>query len=515
MKKNTNLLPIIVIAAVLAIVIIAAVILFATNVVVGGHLYPKSAEFLNLRDQEVTVEEYKQLSKKLPKCDIYWNVPLSSGKFPENSQILKISSLTEDDIDAIACFEDLVLVEAENCTDYAQLQQLQDRYSHLAVHYTVNISGTEYPYDATQVELSSLTDEDISRMQYLPNLQFVQAGQCSDYTKVDALKAAYPHLTIATTVTIAGQEFDGETTELTVTGFAEADITYLKYLPKLQRVHLVNPKLSGEQLQSLAAQLPNASLSWDVTIGGQTFRSDVTEVEIVGADIDAQELKSALVSLPNLEMVFLNECNVDNDAMAALRDEVRADYKLVWTVQCGSITVRTDATYFHPIQQYVWYFFDEDAANLVYCEDMICVDLGHMSIHHVEWLKGMPKLKYLILAHTQIANLNGIENCKELVFLEVDWSPVKDLSAVKGCTALEDINIGNTYADITPLTEMPWLRNVYCVGRGEATAAALNRALAEGGTTVFYQAEHTVGGNWRRLPNYYAMRDVLGMSYMA
>ena len=210
MKKNTNLLPVIVIAAVVAIVVIAAIILFATNVLVGGHLYPKSADFLNLRDQEVTLEEYKQLSKKLPDCDIYWNVPLSGGSFPENTQVLKISSLTEEDVESIAYFENLVLVEAENCTDYAQLQQLQDRYSNLAVHYNVTIDGTAYPYDATEVVLSSLTDEDISRMQYLPNLQFVQAGQCTDYDKVDALKAAYPDLIIATTVTIAGQEYDGE-----------------------------------------------------------------------------------------------------------------------------------------------------------------------------------------------------------------------------------------------------------------------------------------------------------------
>lgn len=515
MRRNRNLVPIIVVAVLLVIILAAVILIFATNVLVGGHLYPKSAEFLNLRDEEVTLEEYQQLREKLPACDIYWNVPLSSGSYPENSQILKISSLTEEDVEAIACFEDLVLVEAENCTDYAQLQKLQSRYSDLAVHYNVTISGTDYPYDATEVTLDSLNVEDISRMQYLPNLQFVQAGQCSDYDMVDTLKATYPHLTVATTVTIAGQEYDGETTDLTVTGFGEADIPYLQYLPKLQSVHLTNPNLSGEQLQALAQELSGIAFSWDVVISGQTFRSDATEVEILEATVDVAELKAALASLPNLEMVFLNDCVVDNEAMAALREEMRSQYKVVWTVNCGPITVRTDATYFYPTGQQIYYFFDEDAENLVYCEDMICVDLGHMSIHHVEWLKGMPKLKYLILAHTQVAYLDGIENCKELVFLELDWSPVKDFTPLLQCTALEDLNIGKTYAEVTPLTQMTWLKHLWCVDRSSASIYELRKALEEQGTTIFAVPDAaTVGGIWRQLPNYYAMRDVLGAGYM-
>ena len=514
MRRNNNLVPIIAVAVVLAVILAAVILIFATNVLVGGHLYPKKAEFLNLRDEEVSVEEYKQLQKKLPDCDIYWNVPLSSGSYPENSQVLKISSLTEEDVKAIAYFENLVLVEAENCTDYAQLQQLQQRYSNLAVHYNVTISGTDYPYDTTEVTLDSLTLDDISRMQYLPNLQFVQAGQCSDYDMVDTLKAMYPDLTVATTVTIAGQEYDGETAELTITGFGEADIPYLKYLPKLQTLHLTNPNLSGDRLLSLAGELPNVTLSWDVVISGQTFRSDATEVEIIEAYVDVAELKAALASLPNLEMVFLNDCAVDNDAMAALREEMRSQYKVVWTVNCGPITVRTDATYFYPTGQQIYYFFDDDAENLVYCEDMICVDLGHMSIHHVEWLKGMPKLKYLILAHTQVAYLDGIENCKELVFLELDWSPIKDFGPLKSLTALEDLNIGKTYADIAPIQEMTWLKHVWCVNRSAESVYKLRQTLEETGTVVFSQSDATVGGGWRELPNYYAMRDALNASYM-
>jgi len=512
--KTRNPLPIIILAVVLVLVLAAVAFIFATNVLVNGHLYPKKAEFLNLRGKEVTVEEYEQISRKLPDCDVYWDVPMSDGAFPENSQVLHITRLAEEDVKNIGYFEELMLVEAEQCTDYAMLEQLIERYPNVHVRYNVAINGTDYPHDTTEVTVTALSDTDIENIRYLPSLEFVQAGQCSDYSQVEKLKSAYPDLVVATTVTIAGKEFDGDTTDVEVAGLTEADAVYLSYLPSLKKVHITDPAMELDKLLALKDSLADVQFTWDVTVAGKRFAGDTKEVEITGGSVDVAQLKTALSYLPELEQVFLNECIVDNDAMAAFRDEVRSQYKVVWTVQCGPLTVRTDATYFHPIQQYVWYFFDEDAANLVYCEDMICVDLGHMSIHHVQWLKGMPKLKYLILAHTQVSDLTGIENCKELVFLEVDWSIVKDFTPLQQCTALEDLNIGNTYADVEPLTKMTWLKNLWCVGRGEAAASQLNDALAESGTTVFFRSEFTVGGNWRKLPNYYAMRDVLGMPYM-
>lgn len=512
--KTRSPLPIIIIAVILVLALVAAIIIFATNVLVNGHLYPKNAEFLNLRGKELTVEEYEKISEKLPKCDIYWDVPLSSGPQPENTHVLHISSLTGEDVKLFRYFKNLQAVEAEGCSDYAELAQLRANYPEIPVAYNVTIDGTDYPYDTTEIEVSALTDTDIDRIQYLPELAMVQAGKCNDYGQVEKLKAAYPQLTVATTVTIGGQEFDGETTKLEVSGITEAEAALLKYLPKLESAHLANPAIDLAALQTLQAQLPNTALSWDVTVAGHTFRSDAKEVEIKEADVDVAQLKEALSALPDLEMVFLNDCNVNNDDMAALREEMRDQYKVVWTVNCGPITIRTDATYFMPIKEQVYYFFDEDAANLVYCEDMLCVDVGHMSIHHVQWLKGMPKLKYLILAHTQVSDLSGIENCKELVFLELDWSIVKDFTPLVQCTALEDLNIGKTFADVEPLLQMTWLKHLWAVDRGPQALHTLRTAFEDTETQVFYGSQHTVGGIWRQLPNYYAMRDLLGMPYM-
>ena len=128
---------------------------------------------------------------------------------------------------------------------------------------------------------------------------------------------------------------------------------------------------------------------------------------------------------------------LDNEALAAHRDQVREWYKLVWTVSCGNkLKTRTDATTFMPVREYVYYFNDEEAYNLRYCEDMVCIDIGHMSIHNIDFVEFMPNLEYLILAHTQINYIEPIRHCKKLKFLEMDWSPIRDLTPLKECITI-------------------------------------------------------------------------------
>ena len=164
-----------------------------------------------------------------------------------------------------------------------------------------------------------------------------------------------------------------------------------------------------------------------------------------------------------------------------------------------------------PVREHVYYFLDEDAYNLRYCEDMLCVDVGHMGLTNIDFVKGMPHLQILILAHNgQLQDISPISSCKELIFLELDWSAVKDFTPLVGCTSLEDLNIGLTYPSVEPLMQMTWLKNLWMVDRGGAYQ--LSQALPD--TKIVASADVTVGAGWRNLPNYYKMRDMLGMEYM-
>ena len=195
------------------------------------------------------------------------------------------------------------------------------------------------------------------------------------------------------------------------------------------------------------------------------------------------------------------------------RDRVRDKYKVVWTVRLGpSIALRTDKDNFMPNHFGVGQFFDDYTVNLKYCEDMVCLDLGHMTMHTIDFVTYMPKLKYLILAWTEVQYIEPIRTCKNLIWLELDNSCIRDYSPLVDCTALEDLNIGKTFCDITPILQMTWLKNLYMIFGNSGDAWKASQALPN--THVVASGDATVGGGWRRLPNYYAMRDALHMYYM-
>lgn len=510
MKKKTVMY----LTGILLAVIVVASCIFSSNVLVGGKLYPRDIQSLDLRGQTLTIEEYEQLRAKLPDCAVQWDVPLSTGTYPEDTRVLTLTSLTDEDVAAISYFTSLETVEAEGCTDYPQLQQLKRQYPELEVRYTVTVGGEKYPLDTDILVLESLADEDLDAIGYLPELEIVHAGQC-EAAQVEKLRSAYPDLTVVTAVNIAGRELDLETTSLEADSVTYEDAQQLKYLPKLEQVHITNPDMEAQELLDLREELPNAEVTWEVDVNGMTFRSDITEVEFTQLDTSLAKIKGELEYLPDLEKVFLNQCGVDNETMAAWREEKRGEYKVVWTIQCGEMLVRTDDTYFMP-RKFELKTGDESIVDLHYCEDMICIDIGHsQSVTHCEWAAHMPNLKYLILAETGVRDLTPLSGLKNLVFLEIFLSPIHDYTPLLGCTALEDLNLCYTYGDVEPLTRMTWLKRLW-IGRISPQAFDYKEVFAEKmpDCEVNMDVIYSTGQGWRDNKNYFDMRDVLGMFYM-
>lgn len=423
---------------------------YKNHIFMGGDVYPKDARSLDLRGTGISIDDYEELQRELPLCDISWEVPFQGGLVDADTQELTLTSLMDDDVVIMDYFTKLTRVDATECRDYPQLLALQQRRPDCDITYLVPLSGSVCP---------------------------------------------------------------SETVETTVFGMTEADMEMLGYLPRLQLLHVVDPVVSPEQLAELKSANPTLTITCEKTILGRTVTDADTELDFTGIQLtDIGELERELAYFPNLEKVIVSDCGLDNETLAAARDRVREEYKLVWTVQCGKLTARTDDTYFMPVKYHVYYFHDEDAYNLRYCEDMICIDLGHMSIHDIEFVRFMPHLKYLILAHSTILDISPISDCKELVFLELDWTGVKDYTPLLGCTALEDLNLGNTYGDAEPIAQMTWLKNLWWIGRSAGIYAQLSQELPN--THKEFYAKYTVGNGWRELKNYYDMRDLLGMEYM-
>ena len=104
MKLNQKSVKTLLLAAGLVtavLLIVATIWVFAANVVVKGSFYPRKAEFLNLRGKELTAQDFEAIQKKLPNCDIYWDVPFQGKTYHENTSVLTVTKLTEQDVDAL------------------------------------------------------------------------------------------------------------------------------------------------------------------------------------------------------------------------------------------------------------------------------------------------------------------------------------------------------------------------------------------------------------------------------
>lgn len=554
-RKLNPVLLIVLAAALLAVGI--AVWFLLTHVWVAGTFYSRNADVLDLRFADVTTADYDKLRKKAPNSEILWRIPFQGKTYDQDTDVLYVTSLTDEDVATLDYFTRLKTVEAQECTDYPQLAALTARRPEVTVEYTVTIDGREYPQDTAVVSISGITEEEINLLTYLPELTAVTAVGCRTPEQMTQLRDFCQEKGLSFALRFGTKTYPDTVEELDVTGVTDGELELLQLLPELKTLHLKNPEADPETVAQLRSTYPKADISWEVEIAGVSFPDDTKEVDLsavlessaaqtaagtaagtqtaAGAQtttktqtttgaatgtqstapavtLNLQDLEKKMSYLPDAKRVFLGKCGLDNEELAALRERVRDSYKLVWTVQLGKkLTARTDDTTFMPVREHVYYFLDEDAYNLRYCEDMLCVDVGHMGLTNIDFVKGMPHLQILILAHNgQLQDISPISSCKELIFLELDWSAVKDFTPLVGCTSLEDLNIGLTYPSVEPLMQMTWLKNLWMVDRGGAYQ--LSQALPD--TKIVASADVTVGAGWRNLPNYYKMRDMLGMEYM-
>ena len=559
-KLNPVLLTVLA-AALLAVGI--AVWFLLTHVWVAGTFYSRNADVLDLRFADVTTADYDKLRKKAPNSEILWRIPFQGKTYDQDTDVLYVTSLTDEDVATLDYFTRLKTVEAQECTDYPQLAALTARRPEVTVEYAVTIDGREYPQDTAVVSISGITEEEINLLTYLPELTAVTAVGCRTPEQMTRLRDFCQEKGLSFALRFGTKTYPDTVQELEVTGVTDGELELLQLLPELKTLHLKNPEADPETVAQLRSTYPKADISWEVEIAGVSFPDDTKEVDLSAAlessaaqtttataagtqtaagaqtttktqtttgtatgtqstketkstapavTLNLEDLEKKMSYLSDAKQVFLGKCGLDNEELAALRERVRDSYKLVWTVQLGKkLTARTDDTTFMPVREHVYYFLDEDAYNLRYCEDMLCVDVGHMGLTNIDFVKGMPHLQILILAHNgQLQDISPISSCKELIFLELDWSAVKDFTPLVGCTSLEDLNIGLTYPSVEPLMQMTWLKNLWMVDRGGAYQ--LSQALPD--TKIVASADVTVGAGWRNLPNYYKMRDMLGMEYM-
>ena len=535
-RRKSNKAPIIIL---LVLVILAAGLLgglvwfINTHFFVGGRPYANDAQALDLRGQQITLKDYQMLRERLPEAEIRWDVPFQGTAHPDDTTGLSIQTLSDADLDTLTYFRGLKTVDASGCREYAQIQKLKERYPDVSVKYTVSIGGKDYPHDAQKVVVSELTDEEIALMAHLPELQAVDASACRNYEQIGKLMAQHPELEMSYQVELLGKTYTEADTAAT---FDDPDVNVLlerlAWLPNMESIYLSKTSASAQSLRQLVETYPNIAITWEKTIFGKTFNSAETEYDLSDSELAAvpygvwnypmeqaetalitQQVEEAMAYFPNAEKVILPACYFHNETMSAFRDKMRPEYKVVWTVYVTKKPVRTDQEIIHSSALKVC-FIDELSQDLVYCEDAIVVDIGHSYVKDISWVKGMPKLKYLILAHNWVKDITPLSTCKNLVYLELFWNGyIPDFSPLLECPNLVDLNVSGTPTDMTPLYQMTWLKNLWanCKGITAAEDEALREALPN--TTIMTRGGDYTTGGWREIQGYYDMRDFMGLPY--
>lgn len=424
------------------------------HVFVGEDVYPKDLAFLDLRGTGTDLEYYEAVKSALPDCEI---------------------------------------------------------------RYDLLFQGSFYSDDTHELTLTSLSEEEVALLDYLPRLSRVYAEGCRDYAQLAAFQERRPDCYVSYTVEILDTEYDRETRELSFqdqTPSAEELEESLRWLPEVSAVYLNQPAMAAEDLISLCEKFPEVAFSWEKDALGSTYASDVTEIDLSGrTDLTLEQVAQQLRYFPDLEKVLMCECGFDNETMAAFREQMRPEYKVVWSMEIYGLTVRTDDLYFMPVKHGVKKVYDYQMQQLIYCEDMLCVDVGHMPVRKIDWVRGMPHLKYLIVADGPLLYIDALSTCKELVYLELFDTQISDFTPLLGCTALEDLNVADTQGNALVFKDMPWLKNLWVDGFdvSRSKRETLNEALPD--TNIYYCGSEYTAGGWRQLQNYFDMRDLLGMPY--
>ena len=525
-------------------VVLAALIWFIwTYTIIGGHIYDRDVTAVNLadinlrnptrvaqleslqvadlRNTGLTAEEYDQIRGALPDCEILWLVPFQGDYLDPNSTTLTLSAITEEEMPLLAYFPTLQTIDMKTCNDVDAILKVIELYPQCDVQWMVPFQGGFISDDVENLEISTLSQEDISDLQYFTSLKSIDANACTDLDIIMELYKQYPDLDVQWQVPIGGTSYAQDSVDLEI---ADADATelsaQLQYLPQLKTLTLTGIVPDNDTMYELKQTYPEITFIWDFQLCGVTVNSNVAELDLSKIQMESvDEVENSLKYFNCLEKVIMFRCGIPSEDMDALWKR-HPEIRFVWGACFGGQYVRTDTDHFMPWQlgytkNGVSGMSDYQAKELKYLVDVVAIDIGHNSIRDLSFLYYMPNVEYLMACDCGITDLTPIASLKKLKYLELFDNPITDLSPLVECPALEDLNISHsTVSDITPLLGMN-LKNIWITTW--RLLPGQRELLFETFADAKICANHlySTGGGWRKLPNYYAQRDILGMFYMS
>lgn len=410
---------------------------------------------------------------------------------PAESSDVSIIKTAPDKLAAVMTAEELEKLDASRLkrldltgsTCYEAIENFKAKHENVEVIYAVIVDGDgdslflDPATETLELEDASYLPSLTENARWLPRLSSLSISpDAADAALVDAFHAASPDCKIDYSMHILNELYPFDTEEVTLRGLNASQTDEL--LSQLSRFsHLTDVRipqgendLSLDDAIRLSEQSPLLRLDYQLELFGQTVSLDAERIEFENTEIGnegVEELRNLLPCFHNLRYLKLDDCGIDNETMAKLRDDF-PDIKVVWRVYFGNYHCLTDT-------EMIWAtggsVNDSTSGVLSYCTDVKYMDLGHSLITNINFVNSMPKLEVLVIAISWVENIEPLSNCPNLEYLEVFSARVSDLSPLASCTHLQHLNVSsqrNTNnvavgpSDISSLYDLAELKRFYC-----------------------------------------------------
>ena len=410
---------------------------------------------------------------------VLWSVPLGSLRVDSDATELPVPADVQTTEAVAAALEALPGVQTVDLRtsglDNEATAALREAKPEVSFLYDVTIQGNKLDADTKTLELraDAISDWDALAREigYLPELQSIAVGGVVTPEQAAYLLEGAGGIPVSYALSFQGHAIGSEDEEVDFSDLPSSELGAIKavltVLPKVKKVNL-DPRSGSskwtldeaDQLQQLREGL---LVNYTTKQFGVTFSlaDEVVSFNKKNLKRKVEELRELLPYLKNVKRVDMENCGIDNETMAALRDEFPQP-KLVWRVTVGKYSVRTDAWMIKFSAGEPRALYDKDCQNLKYCREIKYLDLGHNKIRHMDgFVPYMPDLEVCIM-YNPMANINGIEQCPKLEFFECFSCNLHDLSPLAACKELKHLNVCfNAITDITPLYGLTKLERLW------------------------------------------------------
>ncbi len=380
-----------------------------------------------------------------------------------------------EDLAQLDALPQLKKVDFSGSDCYDEILAWAEAHPQVETRYTVLLpNGNMVDNRQESMDLSALPPEQQAQipplLKYLPELKSIKlSGDTVISTELlQQFLDVRPDIRYAYTLSLLTGTVDADTRVLSFIGRdgedAKALAAVLPYLPALRQVTLgseeASPELDWEDIAMLQKLRPDVEFPYTFTLYDRSFSTldETMNFSHFPMSDGGEAVWQVLPCMQKLTYLDMDSCGIDNETMAAIRDQY-PDTTVVWRVWFGDYySARTDAIKILASNPGVGgSLMPGTYENLQYFTKLKYLDVGHQPmLDDISFVSYMPDLEVAILAMGCWSDATPLADCPHLEFLEIQTTNVTDLSPLAGLKELRHLNIGHLFdlTDISPIYDL-------------------------------------------------------------